>query len=72
MPWYHYIPLSYGYDELYSILAYYFGTPSGSIEAHDDELRQVSTRGKQWVEEHGMWEQHAVGFLPRSASFTRN
>jgi len=60
IPWYHYIPLNYDYRDLYSVLLYFFGVEGSEQKAHDQELRGIADRSKEWAESQFSWEQHKV------------
>ena len=65
VPWYHYIPINYDYIELYSVLLYFFGTEDATgtgtpQPAHDDELRAMAERSREWAESQLGLEQHKV------------
>ena len=61
IPWYHYIPLSYDFSELFSITTYFFGLDESGKDAHDDELRAIAERSKEWTDTQLGWEQQKVG-----------
>ncbi|KPV71643.1 glycosyltransferase family 90 protein [Rhodotorula graminis WP1] len=46
IPWYHYVPLSVRYTELYHVLAYFFG-----LAAVPAALYKVAERGRTWATE---------------------
>ncbi|KAK0125360.1 hypothetical protein ONS95_000618 [Cadophora gregata] len=57
--WRHFVPLDNGYEELYSILAYFIGIGSVSealqdghlyVPRHDFEARKLGRQGRQWAE----------------------
>ena len=60
VPWYHYIPIDYAYRDLYSILLYFLGLEGTDQEPHDEAAKRIGQHSKEWVMEHGMWDQHKV------------
>lgn len=57
--WRHFVPLDYGYEELYSILTYFIGLGSAStsvidgtpyVPRHDFEARKLGRQGREWAE----------------------
>ncbi|KAG4439845.1 hypothetical protein IFR05_004694 [Cadophora sp. M221] len=57
--WRHFVPLDNGYEELYSILAYFIGVGSVSealkdghlyVPRHDFEARKLGRQGREWAE----------------------
>lgn len=61
IPWYHYIPVSYDYSDLYSILLYFFGHDETGHQAHDEPLRAMAERSAEWAESQAGWELQRVG-----------
>ncbi len=61
VPWYHYIPMNYDYSDLYSILMYFMGKPELGQKAHDEELKAIADRSRDWAESQIGWEQQRVG-----------
>ncbi|KAH7342788.1 hypothetical protein BKA65DRAFT_537987 [Rhexocercosporidium sp. MPI-PUGE-AT-0058] len=57
--WRHFVPLDNGYEELYSILAYFIGVGSVSealkdghlyVPRHDFEARKLGRQGREWAD----------------------
>lgn len=56
-PWYHYIPLSNEFKEIYSIFAFFEGLPTDTPQNDTDTaahrrqhmLRQIGLRGSDWT-----------------------
>lgn len=47
--WYAYVPSKMDYSDLYSILAFFRGTPKGK-GGHDEVARRIASNGQCWVE----------------------
>lgn len=47
--WFAYVPTKVDYSDLYSILAFFRGTPSGK-GSHDEVARRIALNGQCWVE----------------------
>lgn len=50
IPWYHYVPLQYDYEDLWDILFYLDGAPDGSVLGHEAEAELIAKRGSELVD----------------------
>lgn len=62
IPWYHYIPVNYDYSDMFSVLLYFFGLDQSDQQAHDEELKVIADRSRDWAENQISWEMHKVSF----------
>lgn len=55
--WFAYVPTKVDYSDLYSILAFFRGTPSGK-GSHDEVARRIALNGQCWVERSKSYQLH--------------
>ncbi|WVQ78122.1 hypothetical protein IAT38_000203 [Cryptococcus sp. DSM 104549] len=51
IPWYHYIPVKPDYSDIFDILAFFEGSPGGSIPGHDDLARDIAANAREFTED---------------------
>lgn len=55
VPWVHFIPLQVDYSDIYDVMAFFRGGPSGE-NAHDDLAYEIAMAGKSWAKKYMRWE----------------
>ncbi|ORX40009.1 hypothetical protein BD324DRAFT_615928 [Kockovaella imperatae] len=60
VPWYHFIPVSYDYSDMFTIIAYFFGIQESGQKHHQDELKAIADRSREWAEKQLKWEHMEV------------
>lgn len=56
IPYYHYIPLSYTYTDIFDILFYLDGSPDGSTPGREDVAERIAKQGGELLRENLRWE----------------
>ncbi|WVQ98701.1 hypothetical protein IAU59_005832 [Kwoniella sp. CBS 9459] len=51
IPWYHYVPLKLDYSDIYDIMAFFVGSPDGSIPGRDDLAKEIAANGRKFVDD---------------------
>ncbi|KAE8538024.1 hypothetical protein D1P53_006091 [Cryptococcus gattii VGV] len=51
IPWYHYVPTKLDYSDIFDILAFFQGSPDGSIPGRDDLAKEIAAHAHEFVQE---------------------
>ncbi|CED82145.1 cap1-related protein [Phaffia rhodozyma] len=49
-PWFAYVPANVDFSDLYTILAFFRGSPSSTKGMHDRVAHRIASNGQCWVE----------------------
>jgi beta-1,2-xylosyltransferase len=49
IPWYHYVPLKVDYGDIFDIMAYFTGSPDGTLPGRDDLAEEIAANGRQFA-----------------------
>jgi hypothetical protein len=49
IPWYHYVPARYDYSDLFDIMAFFTGSPDGSVSGRDDLAETIAAHGRKFA-----------------------
>ncbi|GAA5901069.1 uncharacterized protein JCM6883_004741 [Sporobolomyces salmoneus] len=60
-PWFHYVPVSTDYKDLWTIMAFFKGDQRGRGH-HDGLAKEIGLNGKKWAEKHWRWVDMEVWF----------
>lgn len=56
VPWYHFIPSLYDYSDLFDIMAFFTGSPDGTVPGRDDLAEEIGRNGQAFAMEKLRWE----------------
>nr|WVH01970.1 glycosyl transferase family 90 protein [Naematelia aurantialba] len=56
IPWYHYVPVKLDYSDMYDILAFFNGSPDGSVAGRDDLAKEIALNGWKFTQERWRME----------------
>ncbi|WRT67118.1 uncharacterized protein IL334_004084 [Kwoniella shivajii] len=50
IPWYHYVPIKLDYSDIHDIMAFFVGSPDGTVKGHDELAREIAKNAIEFVD----------------------